>query len=333
MFSRGVGSWDFRLFARDPAGSAKGGRESGRDPMERTVKLWQFRRNWRISMGRNSDDPAVDVRLPYTPKAVRPTLPASALSIVVVTITLARSSEEARVLERSLRALSKANLPIYVGEGGSEPDFVARLAKLRDVRICSLPPNSKPSLVAQLRAAFAAAEASQPDYVIYTEPDKLNFFAKGLPALIDAARQRGRGWPGLVLAARKPRAFATFPEGQKVAESFMNRLAGEALGSEGDYTYGPMLISNSLLPYTRLLPDNLGWGWRFFLMAVARQLRAQVHLSAVGSACPVSQRDEDDERARAYRLRQLVQNVTGLANGWTCLLDQQLQPSAMTAAA
>ena len=73
-------------------------------------------------MGRNLDDPAVDVRLPYTLKAVRPTLPASALSLVIVTITLARSSEEARVLERSLRALSKANLPIYVGEGGSEPD-------------------------------------------------------------------------------------------------------------------------------------------------------------------------------------------------------------------
>jgi hypothetical protein len=29
----------------------------------------------------------------------------------------------------------------------------------------------------------------------------------------------------------------------------------------------------------------------------------------------------------------LVQNVTGLANGWTCLLDQQLEASAMTAAA
>ncbi len=101
----------------------------------------------------------------------------------------------------------------------------------------------------------------------------------------------------------------------------MNKLSMEALGPAGDYTYGPMVVPMQLIPYLMLVPEDLGWGWRFFLMAVARQLRVPVRLTACGTSCLRSQRNEDDDRSRAYRLRQLVQNVSGLANGWTCLLD------------
>jgi hypothetical protein len=69
----------------------------------------------------------------------------------------------------------------------------------------------------------------------------------------------------------QPAAQATFPKGQQIAERFMNRLCGEALGQPGDYTYGAMLINAGLLNETPLLPDNLGWGWRFFLIAAAHQ--------------------------------------------------------------
>jgi hypothetical protein len=125
-------------------------------------------------------------------------------------------------------------------------------------------------------------------------------------------------------------SFATFPRGQQIAESFMNRLCGEALGKTGDYTCGPMLISAGLLHKTPPLPERLGRGWRFFLMAVARQLRMPMVLCPAGSQCRAAKPSEDDGTARDYRLRQLIENVTGLANGWTCLLDLPV-PEAMAA--
>ncbi|MFO1499786.1 MAG: hypothetical protein U1G07_15565 [Verrucomicrobiota bacterium] len=114
----------------------------------------------------------------------------------------------------------------------------------------------------------------------------------------------------------------------------MNRLCGEALGQPGDYTYGPMLIPRPLVRFFDLVPEHLGWGWRFFLIAVAHQLRMRTELITVGARCPQAQQNEDDLPARAHRLRQLHQNVTGLANGWTCLLDQPIGESpALIAAA
>ena len=240
-------------------------------------------------------------------------------------MTLARDSSEARALERSLRVLSKPVRPIYVGEGGSDPSFVDRIKRLPNVHVCAIEDGREPTLVNQLHSAFSGARRSGAAWLLYTEPDKRAFFAKGLDSLAEAGLNSDSGH-GLILAARAPRAFATFPEGQRIAETLMNRICGEALGQEGDYTYGPMLINGQLLNYMHLIPENLAWGWRFFLMAIAHQLRMSVTLRKVGSPCPPGQRDEDDAMSRAYRLRQLTQNVTGLANGWTCLLDEQAAP-------
>jgi hypothetical protein len=254
---------------------------------------------------------------------------AASNTIAVVSMTLARTEAEAGELLRALRALSKSGLPVFLGEGGSGPAFVESLKRLPGTHVCSPDRGARPTLVNQLRTAFAAAQSENPDFFLYTEPDKRTFFNRGLLSLADAARRSERP-AGIVVAARSAADFATFPPGQRAAESLMNQVCGEALHLPGDYTYGPLLISRRLIPYLKFVPEDLGWGWRFFLLGIARQLGVPVELCPVPGRCPPSQRGEDDERSRGYRLRQLVQNVTGLANGWIDLLHQglDLQPAA-----
>jgi hypothetical protein len=248
------------------------------------------------------------------------------LRLAIVTMSRARTQEEEACLTESLSRLSAMGLPIYVGEGGSRSSFVGRLLALSNVTVSYPNPSIPCSLVGQLRAAFARAAEIKPDYVVYTEPDKLEFFRTGLHRMLRMlAREVERGpAPGLVLASRSSRGMSTFPLGQQVAERYINEICAEALDQPGDYTYGPLILHRRLLEYMPVIPSEVGWGWRFFMIAVARQLRLPVKLCVVPNTCPRSQRGEDDPRARQYRLRQLEENVTGLVHGWTCLLDHEL---------
>jgi hypothetical protein len=246
--------------------------------------------------------------------------------VAVVTMTRARTALEGRELAAALGVLLKNNLPVFAGDGGSLEGFLKQVSRWPNLHICPPQRQSRTSLVEQLRRAFAKAQQIHPQYLLYTEPDKRAFFARSLPPFLTAATAAAGPAPGLVVAARTARGFASYPRGQRIAESFMNRLCSEALGQAGDYTYGPMLISARLLSVAPAIPENLGWGWRFFLIAVAHQLRMPIRLCTVTSQCPRSQRGEDSAQARDYRLRQLQENVTGLANGWTCLLDQPTMP-------
>jgi len=175
-------------------------------------------------------------------------------SVAVVTMTLARSVAEAQLLELSLAELSKGPWPIFVGDGGSDPDFVQRLAHLRRVQVLRPAPGRKRTLVNQLRAAFERAQEFEPDYFLYTEPDKRTFFRRGVRLLAQAAAGASGPAPALVVAARNPKAFASFPQGQQAAESIMNQICGDAFQMVGDYTYGPLLISRRLIEYVRLVP-------------------------------------------------------------------------------
>jgi hypothetical protein len=242
----------------------------------------------------------------------------------IVTMTRATTPAEARLLKGSLRALSRSNLPIYVGEGGSETDFVERVKKLPNVHLCRPAPGQRVTLVNQLRNAFARASAIGSEYLLYTEPDKRAFFAAGLRTLAASLARPERARAGIVLAARTPESFATFPAGQRAAETMMNGLCAEAFGREGDYTYGPMLIHHRLVGHLENLTEDAGWGWRFFLMAIAHQLGLEIDFCPVPDRCPRPQRAEDDAQSRRYRLHQLVQNVAGLSNGWICLLHAPL---------
>lgn len=177
------------------------------------------------------------------------------------------------------------------------------------------------TLINQLGIAFEKAGQTSADFILYTEPDKRSFFIDGVHLLVQQLENLTHPAPGLIIAARSEDDFATFPSGQRAAETIMNELYGEALGVQGDYTYGPMLIHKELLKCFRLVPEEMGWGWRFYMMAIARQLGRTIHLCAVPGPCPPAQRSEDRTRSRRYRLGQLLENVSGLANGWIGLLD------------
>lgn len=247
--------------------------------------------------------------------------------LAVITMTLARNDSEAAMLLKALRVLDQLGLPIFVGEGGSPETFLQGIRRLPNVKVCPMAPGKKTTLVRQIQAAVARAQSVDPQFLLYTEPDKQQFFRRGARRLADSVAL-GDPQAGLVIASRTSRAFKTFPSGQQAAETLMNRIASEALRIQADYTYGPMLINNRLARYVSLIPKNLSWGWRFYLMAIARQLRMPIEVFPVTTGCPRSQRGEDDRASREYRLRQLVQNVTGLANGWTSLLDQPLDLQA-----
>jgi hypothetical protein len=63
------------------------------------------------------------------------------------------------------------------------------------------------------------------------------------------------------------------------------------------------------------LHDDLGWGWRPYLMAVTLRLGHRLVCLESDFQCPEHQRGEDEPAARIYRMEQLAQNVKGLAMG------------------
>jgi hypothetical protein len=95
---------------------------------------------------------------------------------------------------------------------------------------------------------------------------------------------------GLVLAARSPEAFATFPPIQRVTESAANALCAEIIGIPTDYFFGPFLFVRELARHVARAPSAIGWGWRPMFFATAH--RAGYRIAA--APCPAARR----ERAR-----------------------------------
>ena len=232
--------------------------------------------------------------------------------IAGATITRARTPGEAELLLTALQALGRHGLPIAVGDGGSGAAFLQRLRALPGVTPAP-PRTGRIGLVAQVQSALEAASDSGPDYLLYTEPDKRWFFENRLAGLLaHLERQPGAG---ILVPARDPASFATFPEGQRFTETLLNRLCGRAFEQEGDYLYGPLLIRADLLSYVKKVPADAGWGWRIYLLAVAKRLGLAVPCWVAALPCPEEQRGEDDAAARIYRIEQLAQGTAGLAAG------------------
>jgi hypothetical protein len=148
--------------------------------------------------------------------------------------------------------------------------------------------------------------------VLYTEPDKGWFFANRLTGFLNTTRQHEAG---VVAAARDEASFATFPPFQQTTETLLNQLCAATWDQPGDFVYGPLLIRPDLLPFLDAVPNDLGWGWRLFVMAVSHRLGLGVATLTDDLPCPPEQRGENDERSRIYRMEQLAQNVRGLALG------------------
>ncbi len=209
----------------------------------------------------------------------------------------------------ALNELCKLGFPVFVADAGSVPKFLNAVADLPGVQLRVEGKN----LVQQVKGSIQRAITAGHRFILYTEPDKKEFFEHGAAAFIAEAMAKKAA---VCMAARDEQSFATFPEGQRSTEAAFNSLASFFLGSLPDQLYGPLVFdARAVSAFIAHAPDELGWGWRTYV--IARAVRAQLTVigHVGGFPCPHSQRMEDDEGSRQYRLHQLSQNIDGLRQG------------------
>jgi hypothetical protein len=234
-------------------------------------------------------------------------------TLAIATMTWAREPDEAEQLFGAVEQLSHHGVPVVIADGGSTvTGFTDRLRRLPGVSLV-LPRLGPGRLVGQVQAALEGAENLGADHILYTEPDKHEFFSGGLDDFL--ATLSSQPDAGMLLASRNAASFATFPAGQQLTESLFNRLAAEALGVASDTLYGPLLLRSQLVPHITHLHEDLGWGWRPYLMALTQRQGLPIVCREGAYPCPPAHREEDDLEARIYRMEQLAQNVRGLALG------------------
>jgi hypothetical protein len=226
--------------------------------------------------------------------------------VSLATITWARDAQEESLLRESLESLADLQLPVFITDGGSGPDFLDFLSRIPHFTVLQARGRG---LWAQARGSLQAALAGPRPYICYTEPDKQDFFRQSLAKFLAAAPDEGS--VGVVLASRSAAAFATFPPFQQATETAINQCCAEVLGAAVDYTYGPFLLRRNLVTALDLVRDDIGWGWRPFTFHLAQRLGFQVKSWEGDLACPPNQR-QDNAQERLYRIRQLSQNIQGL---------------------
>jgi hypothetical protein len=166
-----------------------------------------------------------------------------------------------------------------------------------------------PDLVSQVQESIRRAADFGTPFVLYTESDKALFFELGLRDFVQRAPAEVE--VGIVLAARSPESFETYPVMQRYTESVINHLCSEVIGVGGDYSYGPFLINHVLLPHLTHLHPRLGWGWRHSMFRAAHLAGLRV-VHVVGDyPCP-AEMSVEDANERTHRMRQLSQNILGL---------------------
>lgn len=227
----------------------------------------------------------------------------------VVTMTRALNEPDAQIGIAALTALDGLGLPIFASDAHSIPTFRDAVDRLPNLR--RQPDGS--GLIPQIKTALRGAAAAGHRHVLYTEPDKRDFFAEGARDFVSEA---GRREAAICIAARDEASFSTFPPGQQATERAVNQVASVLLAPLPDLLYGPLVLDlEAVLPYVDAVADDLIWGWRIYVIARAVRSRMPVQ-SVVGSfPCPIDQRDEDDTAARVYRIEQARQCLQGLRLG------------------
>ncbi len=234
----------------------------------------------------------------------------------IATMTWARNDAEEALLRRSLGLLAGLGMPVFVTDGGSPAPFLDFLRGLPGVTVLSPP---RPGLWMQTRTSLRAARDAGTPFILYTEPDKADFFAQSLPQrLAEAVPDDGLG---VRLFSRSGEGFASFPAFQQMTETTINACCREVIGVPADYVYGPFLLNRAVVPHLETLPETIGWGWRPYAFNVARRLGYRVAAVTGNFLCPEDQR-EDTPAERIYRMRQLVQNIEGLTLSTAATLAQ-----------
>lgn len=226
--------------------------------------------------------------------------------VSIATITLARNTDEERLLKKSLSALAQLAIPIYLTDGGSSVEFVQFLATLPNVIVL---PTQK-GLWLQAKSGLEAAAKTTP-FVFYTEPDKLALFTHHLARFFQEIEIKEN--TGVYLLSRSKKAFESFPPFQQMTETTINKCCAEVIGEDYEYTYGPFLINSKIIEHLKNIEHNIGWGWRPYAFAAAKKLGFDIHSYVGDFFCPADQHKNDNEESR-YRMRQLIQNITGLTS-------------------
>jgi hypothetical protein len=223
--------------------------------------------------------------------------------VAIATITWARDAKESELLLSSLETLATHGLPIFVTDGGSGAEFMARARRVRALKFCE---SGGPGLWPQVRSSLDAARAAGGRFILYTEPDKQDFFRDNLDAFIDEARVDEN--TGVVLVSRTAERNVTFPPFQQYTESVIDRCCAEVIGETFDYSYGPFLLNRAVVPHLQPPREDVGWGWRPYAFGIAHRLGLRVSQVLRASDCPLDQRGESN---RVYRMEQLAQSIEG----------------------
>jgi hypothetical protein len=226
--------------------------------------------------------------------------------VAVATVTWARTSDEARLLERALARLAGVGWPVAVAD---RPTPMRLDDRLRQQQGLHLVQPAGAGLVSQVQAAITRAAAFGRPFILYVEPDKEWFFGDPIRDFVQRAPDSAA--VGVAVAARSDESFETYPATQRYAEGVINRLIGEAVLEPGDYSYGPFLMNVLLHERVAALAPHLGWGWRHATFVAAHRLGLRLVQIRGDYPCPDGQDTEDDEERR-HRLRQLSQNLLGL---------------------
>jgi len=234
----------------------------------------------------------------------------------IATITWARDEKEETLLRTSLQQLASFNLPVFITDGGSGASFLAFLQSFPHFRL--LQAKAKGAW-AQARNSLSEAHASGSEFILYTEPDKYHFFNEFLSTMLSKAETNDQ--TGVILASRSGSGFATFPAFQQMTETTINNCCAEVIGKQIDYTYGPFLLNRKLVPYLKLIQEDIGWGWRPFTFAIAKRLGYMVDAFIADLPCPQDQQ-EDNAAERIYRMKQLHQNIQGIVLSATVKLEE-----------
>lgn len=226
--------------------------------------------------------------------------------ISIATITLARNDGEEKLLRESLQQLAELRIPVFITDGGSREGF---LDFLRSIPHFTLSKANARGVWNQAKNSLSEAYQANSEFIFYTEPDKLEFFRKGLPDMLGKVQTNEK--TGIIMASRSDIGFSTFPRFQQMTETAINKCCAEIMGKPVDYTYGPFLLKEQLVPYLKLVQEDIGWGWRPFTFGIAHRLGLEVDAFIKDFSCPSDQR-EDNATERIYRMKQLNQNIQGL---------------------
>jgi hypothetical protein len=235
--------------------------------------------------------------------------------IAVATITWARTPEEESLLREALRQLAQWQMRIFVTDGGSTESFLQFLQSIPHLTLLQAPAKG---VWAQAKSSLVAAHQAGFSHILYTEPDKLDFFRFHLEGMLRGVVEEEKA--GIYLAARSEAGFATFPAFQQMSETTINACCREVIGHQVDYTYGPFLLRKELIPYLQLVQEDIGWGWRPYTFGIAHRLGYRVEAFTGDFSCPPDQR-ADSPAERIYRMRQLNQNIQGLVLSTAVALD------------